>query len=91
MGSFLSIEPIFSKKFILDRREIKRMKKKTLSLLALAMSVMTIASCAGDDVGELQFFENQEIDIGEVSTVESGKLASYSEQNPLRIALILEH
>ena len=66
------------------------MKKKTLSLLALAMSVMTIASCAGDDVGELQFFENQEIDIGEVSTVESGKLASYSEQNPLRIALVTD-
>lgn len=66
------------------------MKKKSINFLALTLSVLTLASCGGTGVGELEFFENDEIDIGTVRTVESGKLSAYSESNPLRIALVTD-
>ena len=66
------------------------MKKKSINFLTLALSVLTLASCGGTGVGELEFFENEEIDIGTVRTVEDGKLSSYSESSPLKIALVTD-
>lgn len=67
------------------------MKKKSAAL-PLLLSVLTLASCTGGDVGEMEFFELEETDVGTNDVVTEEKLAAlgYTETNPLRIALVTD-
>ncbi len=77
--------------------------KKQFSLISLAVLVLALGSCTSTSsisgsnnssttTDEVDFFELEETDIGTDNTVDDGKLAelNYTEENPLRIALVTD-